>query len=178
MHIYTYICTCIKPYLCMWCMCVHARVHLHLSVHVCVEARTWLLLVPFSITFYHGFWDKFFKEPRVCCCVKLGSMSLMCVQVFLAWQLSNAPSPGTVAKPWSPKLDFEGPVELVLVPDLSFPISDWSGVMVILSSLSSTGWSGENQHGETDLLCPLGSRKAGSNWCLPLREAHPRCGSP
>lgn len=102
----------------------------------------------------------------------------MCVRAFLAWQLSNAPSPGTVAKPWSPKLDFEGPVELVLVPDLSFPISDWSGVKVILSSLSSTGWSGENQHGETDLLCPLGSRKAGSNWCLPLREAHPRCGSP
>lgn len=49
---------------------------------------------------------------------------------------------------------------------------------MILNCLSSTGWSGEDQHGETDLLCPLGSRKAGSDWCLPLREAHPRCGSP
>lgn len=50
--------------------------------------------------------------------------------------------------------------------------------MMILSCLSSTGWFGEDQHGEAHLLCPLSPRKAGSHWCLPLREAHPRRGSP
>lgn len=56
--------------------------------------------------------------------------------------------------------------------------SHHTGAVVMLSCLSSTGWSGENQHGEADLLCPLSSREAGSHRCLPLREAHPRCGAP
>lgn len=41
------------------------------------------------------------------------------------------------------------------------------------NGLSFTGWPGEDQHGEADLLCPLSSGKAGPNWRLPLREAHP-----